>query len=145
MTYRIVRMKKKKILSRTYIHEHTHSPTRRCVKFLVGDTVYSSIRRFCPQSKQRCVKQAVREISVSSRSKMPSQEEIRICEPVDNLNHIFSYENDLKLQLHCPTQCHQNGLAKQPSSQLNKGSTQTDNYNSHKNTHQINSEAVCIC
>lgn len=72
---------------------------------------------------------------------MPSQEEIRICEPVDNLNHIFSYENDLKSQLHRPL-CHQNGLTKQPSSQLNKGSTRTDNSSGHKNTHQLNSEAA---
>lgn len=74
---------------------------------------------------------------------MPSQEEIRICEPVDNLNHIFSYENDLKSQLHRPL-CHQNGLTKQPSSQLNKGSTRTDISSGRKNTHQLNSEAVCM-
>lgn len=74
---------------------------------------------------------------------MPSQEEIRICEPVDNLNHIFSYDNDLKSQLHRPL-CHQNGLTKQPSTQLNKGSTRTDNSSSRKNTHQLNSEAVCM-
>lgn len=74
---------------------------------------------------------------------MPSQEEIRICEAADNLNHIFSYESDLKSQLH-RTFCHQNGLAKhQPSSQLNKGILRSDNCGSHKNTHQLNSEAVC--
>lgn len=75
---------------------------------------------------------------------MQSQEEIRFCEPADDLNHIFSYENDLKLQLHRPFY-HQNGLAKQPSSQLNKGSPRTDNYNGHKNTtHQLNSDTVCV-
>lgn len=72
---------------------------------------------------------------------MPSQEEIRICESTDNLNPIFSYENDLKSQLH-RSLCHQNGSAKQPSSQLNEGFTRTDNYSSHKVTHQA--EAVCI-
>lgn len=74
---------------------------------------------------------------------MPSQEEIRICEPVDNLNHIFAYESDLKSQLH-RSLCHQNGLAKQTSSQLNKGSNRTDNYIGRKNTHQPNSEALCV-
>lgn len=74
---------------------------------------------------------------------MPSQEEIRFCEPVDNLNHIFSYENDLKSQSPRPL-CHQNGLTKQPSSQLNKVSTRTDNSSGRKNTHQLNSEAVCM-
>lgn len=75
---------------------------------------------------------------------MQSQEEIRFCEPADDLNHIFSYENDLKSQLHRPFY-HQNGLAKQPSSQLNKGSPRTDNYNGRKNTtHQLNSDTVCV-
>lgn len=76
--------------------------------------------------------------------KMQSQEEIRFCEPADDLNHIFSYENhDLKSQLHRPFY-HQNGLARQTSLQLNKGSPRTDNYNSHKNTtHQLNSDTVC--
>lgn len=74
---------------------------------------------------------------------MPSQEEIGICEPTDNLNHIFSYESDLKSQLH--PLYHQNGLTKQPSSQLNRGSNHTDNYSSHRNTHQLNFEAVRVC
>lgn len=73
---------------------------------------------------------------------MPSQEEIRICEPADNLNHIFSYESDLKSQFY-PSLCHQNGLVEQPSSQLNKGFPRADNYTSHKSTHQLNTEAVC--
>lgn len=75
---------------------------------------------------------------------MQSQEEIRFCEPADDLNHILSYESDLKSQLHRPFY-HQNGFAKQPSSQLNKGSPRTDNYNGRKNTtHQLNSDTVCV-
>lgn len=76
------------------------------------------------------------------KEKMPSQEEIRICEPADDLNHIFSYESDLKSQFY-PSLCHQNGLVKPPSSQLNEGFPRADNYTSHKSTHQLNSEAVC--
>lgn len=76
---------------------------------------------------------------------MQSQEEIRFCEPGDDLDHIFSYKSDLKSQLHRPFY-HQNGLVKQPSSQLNKGSPRTDNYNGRKNTtHPLNSDTVCIC
>lgn len=137
---------------------------QRCVKTLVGDTVNSSFSQFCPQSKAvRCVlknsqlkksfgvvqhnnndNRGKKKIEIKYSTKMQSQEEIRFCEPADDLNHIFSYENDLKSQLHRPFY-HQNGLAKQPSSQLIKGSPHTDNYGRKNTTHQLNSDTVCVC
>lgn len=65
---------------------------------------------------------------------MPSQEEIQICDTVDNFNNILTYENDLHFQ-----QNHQaDDIIK--SLPLN-GIQRSDNY---KNSVQQQSNMVCV-
>lgn len=84
---------------------------------------------------------------------MPSQENIQLRESTDNLNHIVSYENDLKSHSHQSLRL-KNGSVKPPPSsyQTSKGS-RTDNYNNGDydggddeqiSTHELNSKMVCV-
>lgn len=90
---------------------------------------------------------------------MPSQENIQFCESADNLNHIFSYENDLRSQYHNSLRLKNDSVEQPPSLQSHKGFPRTDDYskdvsgggndsgdsNSGKriSTHELNSETVC--
>lgn len=87
---------------------------------------------------------------------MPSQENTRFCESDDNnVNQMFSYENDSRSQSHHSLRLKNESVEQQPPSvQSHKGFSRThDNYsnvndvdggNSQRiSTHELNSETVC--
>lgn len=83
---------------------------------------------------------------------MPSQENIQICESTDNINQIFSYENDSRSELHCSLRLKDDSVKQPPSIQSNKGFPRTDDNSDHdvsdsgkrKSTYELNSETVCV-
>lgn len=88
---------------------------------------------------------------------MPSQENIQIRESTDDMNRIFSYENDSSLHLHCSLRLKDDSVKQPPSLQSHKGFPRTDNYSNdydddddfngsgkRKSTYELNSETVCV-
>lgn len=68
-----------------------------------------------------------------STHKMPSQDEVELCERVDTYNDILSFGNDLKAKLHSPST--PNG-ASSPTSLLSNGYQHTHNGSGCNNSQQ---------
>lgn len=73
---------------------------------------------------------------------MPSQEEIQLCDTVENFNNILSYENDLKSRLHLQSNRKNDVIKSLPS---DNGIRRIDNHGDHNHTtQQQRSEMVCV-